>query len=56
MSAYLEGCISVPLCCRLLMSLSALSHYTEQHRDYVRVCWLRQPDVQLFVASEDASS
>jgi len=56
MLAYLEGCISVPLCCRLPMSLSAVSHYTEQYRDYVLVYWLRQADVQLFVASEVASS
>jgi hypothetical protein len=56
MPAYVEGCILVPLCCRLPMPLSALSHYTEQYRDYVPVYWLRQADAQLSVFSEVASS
>jgi len=55
MSAYLETCISVPLCCRLPKPLSVLSHYSEQYRDYVLVYWLRQADVQFFVASKVAS-
>jgi hypothetical protein len=56
MLAYMDGYISVILCCRLPLPLSALSHYTERYPDYIPVYWLRQAHVQLFVASEVASS